>query len=197
MMCKTTLGGQTIARNTKTKVRFLCLNCQICIFRDCAILEHQDHKKISLDQGLKNNESDIETKIREVQANGSRLKTQKETLTKRRLKLNSDIEEARREVKQVAERCILIIRQHEASVTEGLVKQRGVVEDTFAAQVTSLENKMMEIESTLAFCEGVLLRKNLPEILNVKALIEQRLQELSLSGSDNMPKWTFLLSSMF
>ena len=31
-------------------------------------------------------QSDIETKLREVQSNGSRLRTQKETLTKRRLK---------------------------------------------------------------------------------------------------------------
>ena len=180
-----------VCKKHKDEVRFLCLHCQICICRDCAILEHQDHKKLSLDQGLENIEPDIEAKIREVQANGFRLKTQKETMEKRKLRLSSDIEEATREVKRVAERCILLIRQHEASVTERLVKEKGAVEDAFAAQMTSLEGKMKEIDSTLAFCEEVLLRKNLPGILNVKALIEQRLQELSVSGSENMPKVDF------
>ena len=177
-----------VCKKHKDEVRFLCLHCQICICRDCALLEHQDHKRISVDQGLENIEPDIEAKIREVQANGSRLKTHKETMEKRKLKLSSDIEEARREVKRVAERCILMIRQHEASVTESLVKQKGALDDAFAAQMTSLEGKMKEIDSTLAFCEEVLFRKNLPELLNVKALIEQRLQELSVSGSENMPK---------
>ena len=180
-----------VCKKHNDEVRFLCLHCQICICRDCAILEHQDHKKLSLDQGLENIQPDIEAKIYEVQANGTRLKTTKETMEKRKLKLSSDIEEATREVKRVAEHCILLIRQHEASVTERLEKQKEAVQDAFAAQNTSLENKMMEIESTLAFCKEVLLRKNLPEILNVKALIEQRLQELSVSGSENMPKLDF------
>ena len=180
-----------VCKKHKDEVRFLCLHCQICICRDCAILEHQDHKKLSLDEGLENIQPDIEAKILEVEANGSRLKTQKETMEKRRRKLSGDIEEATREVKRVAECCILLIRQHEARVTERLEKQKGAVQDAFAAQNTSLENKLMEIESTLAFCEEVLRRKNLPEILNVKALIEQRLQELSISGSENMPKLDF------
>ena len=76
-------------------------------------------------------------------------------------------------------------------MTESLVKQKGAVENAFAAQITSLEGKIKEIDSTLVFCEEVLLRKNLPEIFNVKALIEQRLQELSMSGSENIPKLDF------
>ena len=130
----------------KDEVRFLCLHCQICICRDCAILEHQDHKKLSLDQGLETVGPDIEAKIREVQANGISLETQKETMEKRRLKLSSDIEEAKGEVKRVTERWILMIRQHEASVTERLVKQKEAVQDAFAAKMTSLEGKMKEIE---------------------------------------------------
>ena len=45
--------------------------------------------------------------------------------------------------------------------------------------MTSLDGKLIEIDNSLAFSEEVLLRKNLPEVLNVKATIEQRLHELS------------------
>ena len=163
----------------KDEVRFFCEKCQICICRDCAILEHQDHNKISLDQGLESNKSDIETKMRNVQESSSRLKTQKDFLEEKRLKINNNIEEATREVKRVAERCIILIRQHEATVKERLTKQKAAFQDAFAAQMSRLDDKLTEVESTLAFCEEVLLRNNLPEILNVKATVEERLQELS------------------
>jgi len=170
----------------KDEVRFFCEKCQICICRDCAILEHQDHNKISLDQGLESNKSEIETRMRNVQESSSRLKTQKDFLEEKRLKINNNIEEATREVKRVAERCILLIRQHEASVTERLTKQKAAFQDAFAAEMTTLDGKLTEIESTLEFCEEVLLRNNLPEILNVKATVEQRLQELSVPPEFNM-----------
>ena len=51
--------------------------------------------------------------------------------------------------------------------------------------MTTLDDKLTEIESTLEFCEEVLLRNNLPEIINVKATIEQRLQELSVPPEFN------------
>ena len=64
-------------------------------------------------------------------------------------------------------------------MTEQLAKQKTSFQDAFEAQMTILDDKLTEIDSTLEFCKEVLLRNNLPEILNVKATVEQRLQELS------------------
>ena len=106
-------------------MRFFCQNCQTCICRDCAILDHRDHNIFSLEQGLENKKSEIEAKMRKVQDSGSRLKIHRDTLEKRRLKVNSSIEEATSEVKRVAERCISMIHEHETSVTEQLVEQKA------------------------------------------------------------------------
>ena len=103
-------------------VRFFCEKCQTCICRDCAILEHQDHNKISLEQGLEKNKSEIEAKMRKAEANGSRLKTMKQFLEKRSLEVNNSIEEATSEVKRIAQQRISLIQQHEASVTEQLLE---------------------------------------------------------------------------
>ena len=168
--------------------RFFCVNCGICICRDCVVLEHQDHKKISLQQGIENNESEIEAKMRKARANRSWLTTFRETLERRRQKQGNDIEEATKEVKRVAQHSILLIRQHEASVTEKLLRHNEALQGTFSVQINILEGKVMEIDNTLAFCEEVLQRKNLPEILNIKTMIEERLQELSLTMDlDNLP----------
>ena len=47
---------------------------------------------------------------------------------------------------------------------------------------------MTEINSTLKFCEELFLRNNLPEILNLRETIEQRLQDLSVSCCEIEPK---------
>ncbi|CAH3022633.1 unnamed protein product [Porites evermanni] len=172
------------------EMRFYCENCKRCICRDCAILEHQDHNKIALDQGLENIKSEIDIKVHEAQENGCRLRSYKVSLEKRRMKVNGSIEEATKEVKRVAELCILSIRQHEASVTEQLIKQKQAFKNAFDNQMTMLDGKLMEIESTLAFSEEILLRNNLPEILNVKAVLEEKLREVSdpLQPLEAMPK---------
>ena len=157
-----------------------CEGCQRCICIECAILEHQDHNKISLDQGLDNFKSEIGIKVHEVQETGSRLRNYKVSLEKRKRKVDTNIEEATKEVKRVAKQCILLIRQHEASVTEQLTAQKQAFKGAFDGQMSKLDGKMMEIDSTLAFSEEILLRNNLPEILNVKSVLERRLQELSL-----------------
>ena len=64
-----------------------------------------------------------------------------------------------------------LISKHEENVLQQLVQQKEDLQDSFAAQTASLDGKLMEIESTVAFCEEVLFRKNLPEILNVKTII--------------------------
>ena len=172
------------------EMRFYCENCKRCICRDCAILEHQDHNKISLDQGLENIKSEIDITVHEAQENGSRLRSYKVSLEKRRIKVNGSIEEATKEVKRVADLCILSIRQHEASVTEQLIKQEQAFKNAFDNQMTMLDGKLMEIESTLTFSEEILLRNNLPEILNVKAVLEEKLREVSvrLQPLEAMPK---------
>ena len=162
------------------EMRFYCENCKRCICRDCAILEHQDHNKISLDQGLENIKSEIDIKVHEAQKNGSRLRSYKVSLEKRRMKAGGSIEEATKEVKRIAELCILSIRQHEASVTEQLIKQKQAFKNVFENQMAMLDGKLMEIDSTLAFSREILSRNNLPEILNVKAVLEEKLREVSV-----------------
>ena len=161
-------------------MRFYCENCRRCICRDCAILEHQDHNKISLDQGLENIKSEIDIRVHEAQENGSRLRSYKVSLEKRRMKVNGGIEEATKEVKRVAELCISLIRQHETSVTEQLIKQKQASKDAFDNQMIMLDGKLIQIDSTLAFSEEILFRNNLPEILNVKAVLEEKLREVSV-----------------
>ena len=144
----------------------------------------------SLDQGLENIKSEIGIRVHEAQENGSRLRSYKVSLEKRRMKVNGSIEEATKEVKRVAELCISLIRQHETSVIEQLIKQEKAFKYAFDNQMTMLDGKLLEIDSTLAFSEEILSRNNLPEILNVKAVLEGKLRELSvtLQPSEAMPK---------
>jgi len=164
----------------KDEFRFFCEQCKTCICRDCAILDHEDHKKISLEKGLEKKKSELEVKLREVEVNGSCLRTHKESLEKKRRKVNNCFEQASKEVQEAAEFCISLIHRHEEGVTERLMKQKGSFEAEFVRKMTSLDGKLTEIGSSLEFGEEVLFRNNLPEILNVEEMLENRLQELSV-----------------
>ena len=170
-----------VCKEHDDEFRFFCEACQICICRDCAILDHDDHKKVSLEKGLEIKTTEIENKIRGVQANRSNLRNEKEFREKRRIKVMNSFDRATNGVHMVAEQWITFIRQHEADITEKLMNQKDAFEAEFLNQMSSLNARVVEIESSLDFGEEVLSRRNLPEILNVEEMLENRLQELSIS----------------
>ena len=167
-----------VCKKHKDELRYFCDECKICICRDCAILEHQDHKKISFEQGLEKKKSDITNKMEQVEAVGRRLENRKESLEKRRIRVEYSIDQATNEVHRVAEQCISLIRQHEATMNKELLERKANFQAELSDQMTDLDGKLVEIYSGLEFGNDVVERNNLPEILNVEELLERRFQDL-------------------
>ena len=65
-------------------------------------------------------------------------------------------------------------------MTKTLLEQKNSFQGTFSAQMSRLDEKLFEIDNSLVFSSDVLDRENLPEILNVEEILDQRFQELSL-----------------
>ena len=171
-----------VCEKHEDELRFYCENCNICICRDCAILEHRDdknHNIVSLEQGFENKKSDITSKMKDVEAIASRLRDQKQTLEKKKVGMLRSIDQATSEIHGVAEQWISFIRQNEAAMTKTLLEQKNSFQGTFSSQMSRLDEKLFEIDSSLVFSSDVLARENLPEILNVEEILGQRFQELS------------------
>lgn len=143
-------------------------------------MQHRDHNIVSLVEELEKKKSEIEDKMQAVQGNLSRFRNEKESLEKRRIGFHNSIKQATKEIHNTAERKIALIRQHEASMTEKLMKRKETFEVAFSNAMTGLDEKQMEIESSLDFGKQLLERSNLSEILNVEEVLERRYQELSL-----------------
>ena len=58
------------------------------------------------------------------------------------------------------------------------MKQKETFDAAFSNTTTDLDEKLVEMESSLDFGNEVLQRNNLPEILNVEEVLERRFQEL-------------------
>ena len=171
-----------VCKNDEDELRYYCDKCKMCICRDCAILEHRDHNIISFEQGLDRKKSDMTNKMKEVEAVGCLLRNEKETLEKRGLRVDNSIDQATTEVHRFAEHCISLIRKHEATMTEELVKQKANSKAEFSSQMTKLNEKLMDIDNSLEFGRDVLERNNLPEILNVEETLERRFQDFLSSA---------------
>ena len=175
-----------VCKKHEDELRYYCDNCKICICRDCAILEHHDHNKISFEQGLEKKKSDITIKMEEVQVVSCRLKNHKETLEKQRVRVEDSIDQATDEVRRVAKHFISLIHQHESTMTEELLRRRQSLQTEVSTQMSAVDEKLMDINGSLEFGKDILERNNLPEILNVEETLERRFKEL-LSSSEISP----------
>ena len=175
-----------ICKKHEDELRYYCDKCKICICRDCAILEHQDHNKISFEQGLEKKKSEIAVKMQEVQVVSCRMRNYKESLEKQRVRVENSIDRATNEVRRVAKHFISLIQQHESSMTEELLRRKQSLQTEVSTQMSSVDEKLVDINGSLEFCNDILERNNLPEILNVEETLERRFKEL-LSTSELSP----------
>ena len=137
-------------RHKKKVTEYYCEQCEICICSGCVIVEHRDSKNhtiVSLEDGVRKQKAIIEGKIKDVAANTTRLSSDIATLVKRREKFNSSIEQAANEVHRVAGDCINLIRQHEASVTEQLAKEKSLYDDVISKELSKLTEKLQRMDA--------------------------------------------------
>ena len=109
------------------------------------------------------------------------MRNKKESLEKCRIKVMNSFERATNSVGMVAEQWITFIRKYEEDITETLMKQKDAFEAEFSNQMSSLDGRVVEIESSLNFGEEILSRRNLLEILNVEEMLKNRLRERSVT----------------
>ena len=172
-----------VCKKHEDEVRYYCEKCNICICRDCAMLEHCEHKRISLDHGLDLKKSCLAKRIQEVEAVGRRLREQKAKLKNQRTRFNDSFDQSTLEIHRVTEHWINIIRRHNESMINELLKRRESFEMEFSAKMTDVNEKLTDIKSSLEFGRDMLERNNLPEILNIEETLDRRFEDfLSSAG---------------
>ena len=172
-----------VCKRHEDEVRYYCEKCNICICRDCALLEHCEHKRISLDHGLDLKKSGIIQRIQEVEDVGRRLQEQKANLEKHKTRFDGSVYQSTLEIHRVAEQRINVIGRHEEAMTKELLKRKESFENEFSAKMTDVNEKLTDIKNSVEFGRDILERNNLPEILNVEETLGLRFEDfLSSTG---------------
>ncbi|XP_067055695.1 E3 ubiquitin-protein ligase TRIM56-like [Acropora muricata] len=176
-----------VCKKHEDEVRYYCEKCNICICRDCALLEHREHNIISLDDGLDLKKSDITKRIEEVEDVGRRLQEQKTNLEKQKTRFDTSVDQSTLEIHRVAEHWINIIRRHEEAMTKELLKRKESFEMEFCTKMTDVNEKLTDIKNSLEFGRDILERNNLPGILSVEETLGQRFEEFSSTTGFSEP----------
>ena len=176
-----------VCKKHEDEVRYYCEKCNICICRDCALLEHCDHKRFSLDHGLDLKKSVFTKRIEEVEDVGRRLQEQKANLEKQRTRFDTSVDQSKLEIHRVAENWMKVIRRHEEAMTKELLKRKETFENEFSAKMTDLDEKLTNIRNSLEFGRDILERNNLPEILNVEETLGRRFEDFLSSTEFSGP----------
>ncbi|KAL9974256.1 hypothetical protein ACROYT_G011272 [Oculina patagonica] len=176
---------ENVCERHKEKVKFYCEQCESCICSECVVIEHRDkdyHNILSLEAGVRKQKAKLECKMSEAKASRSQLVSYIATLEKQLTKIDNSIDHATDEVHRVSKHWINLIRQHEISATEQLITQKSSLNDRFSKKLSKSNEKLLEIDKLLELSDKILQENDLTEILNVKELLERRLQELSMDS---------------
>ena len=171
-----------ICKKHEDEVRYYCKKCNICICRDCDLLEHREHKIISLDHGLDLKKSDITKMTQAAEAVSRRLQEQKANLEKQRTRFDINFDLSTLEIHRVAEHWIDLIRKHEEAMTKELLKRKESFETEFSVKMKEVNKELTDIRNSLDFARDILERDNLLEILNVEETLGRRFEDFSLSA---------------
>ena len=147
-----------VCKKHENEVRYYCEKCNICICRDCDLLEHREHNIISLDHGHDLKTSDITKRMQEVEDVGRRLQEQKANLEKQKTRFDFNFDLSTSEIHRVAEHWINVIRRHEEAMTKELLKRKESFETEFSAKMKEVDQKLTDIKSSLEFGRDILER---------------------------------------
>lgn len=168
--------GENICERHRKKLEHYCEQCQICICSDCVIVEHRDpksHEIVSIEHGAKIQGVIMTEKLRSLEAITSRFRRDIATLSERRDKFNTNIEQAVKELHKAAESCRNLIRQHEASVTEQLVRERSLYDNTISQELSKLTGKLEIMASVAIRGKTILENRNIEEMITMKQVLDE------------------------
>ncbi|PFX14655.1 Poly [ADP-ribose] polymerase 15 [Stylophora pistillata] len=173
---------QNICKRHRKNLEHYCEQCRICICSDCVIVEHRDpnnHKIVSVEDGAKKLAEIITEKLRSVEVNTSRLRSDIATLEERREIFKTNIVQAAKVVRNMTESYINLIRQHEASVTVQLARERSLNDNAISQELSKLTDKLERMANAAIRGRAILENHNhnIDEMTSIKQVLDDLISE--------------------
>ena len=176
-------------------VRFFCLKCKLCVCQICIATDHKSHEGHDVElldkvaDGEKVNILESAKKLKE------KIKVYSDAIFKleqTELELHTNITNARHEVSQTVERIIAKIRESEREIITHLENTRESRSELLNSAKTQVQSLLKQINQAVEFAEQLVQKSSSSDIMQSKAKLQQRYNELENAPIPEVPVSSFV-----
>ena len=171
--------------------RFFCLQCQICVCQICLHTDHKNHDVDPLEKAADGEKANIMAGaelMKEKRKDCSDVIREYENTA---LKLDSNINAAKREVSQAAEQMVAKIREHERETITTLENTRVSRMEKLNSVTKQVQSLTKQLDQAVEFANNLLQRTSSSDIMQSKKNLKQRFQDLNKTPVPALPVSSF------
>ena len=173
-------------------VRFFCLKCKLCVCQICIATDHKSHDVELLDKVADGEKVNIRKRGEKLKAKTKLYNDTIFKLEQTELELHTNITNAKHEVSQTAEQIIAKIRESEREIITHLENTRETRLEMLNSAKTQVQSLLKQINQAVEFAEQLVQKTSSSDIMQSKAKLQQRYNELENAHIPEVPVNSFL-----
>ena len=176
-------------------VRFFCLKCKLCVCQICIATDHKSHEGHDvelLDKVADGEKVNILERAEKLKEKTKLYSDAIFKLEQTELELHTSITNVKHEVSQTAEQIIAKIRESEREIITFLENTRESRLEMLNSAKTQVQSLLKQINQAVEFAEQLVQKSSSSDIMQSKAKLQQRYNELENAHIPEVPVNSFL-----
>ena len=176
-------------------VRFFCLKCKLCVCQICIATDHKSHEGHDvelLDKVADGEKVNILERAEKLKEKTKLYSDAIFKLEQTELELHTNITNARHEVSQTVEQIIAKIRESEREIITHLENTRESRLEMLNSAKTQVQSLLKQINQAVEFAEQLVQKSSSSDIMQSKAKLQQRYNELENAPIPEVPVSSFV-----
>ena len=176
-------------------VRFFCLKCKLCVCQICIATDHKSHEGHDvelLDKVADGEKVNILERAKKLKEKTKLYSDAIFKLEQTELELHTNTTNVKREVSQTVEQIIAKIRESEREIITFLENTRASRLEMLNSAKTQVQSLLKQINQAVEFAEQLVQKSSSSDIMQSKAKLQQRYNELENAPIPEVPVSSFV-----
>ena len=183
-----------IKRHENKALEFFCKKCKVAICNTCALIEHDGHAKVPLEDGANEHRLRVESLIESLNNKAKEKKNEISKLDQSSIDVQVQVADVKSKVQTTADKMMAIVEARKQDIFSAVDNQAKETLDSLALRKGKVENQLQIIESTIEETRQLLRRSSSAEILGFNETFDTILQEQGAQGKsdiEHIPRFSF------
>ena len=183
-----------IKRHENKALEFFCKTCKVAICNACALIEHEGHTKMFLEDGANEHRLRLESLIESLNNKADEKRKEISKLDQSSIDVQVQVADVKGKVQTTVDQMMEIIEARKQDIFGAVDNQAKESLDSLALRKGEVENQLQIVESTIEETRQLLRRSSSAEILRFNETFDTILQEQGARGKNDVeriPRFSF------